>query len=92
MVIMAHNHLEVQQAVAVEEALIQQAEAAEALVEQAKELGDKIKSILGECMQVMHLTHQHQMKVLHQVDLECVENLHLHNQQLVDRVAQDFMD
>jgi hypothetical protein len=89
---MDHNHLEVQQAAADQDHLTEQAEAAEALVEQAKELGDKIKSILGECMQVMQLTHQQQMKVLHQVDLVCVEKVHLHSQQLVEWVAQDFTD
>ena len=65
---------------------------AEALVELVKERGDKIKNILGECMQDMHHTHQHQMKVLLQVDLVCVEKVHLHSQQLVDKVAQDFTD
>jgi len=89
---MDHNHLEVQQAAEDQDHLTEQAEAAEALVEQVKELGDKIKNILGECMQVMDLTHQHQMKVLLQEHLECVEKVHLHSQQLVAKVDQDFTD
>jgi len=92
MVNMDHSHLEVQQEAEDQDHLTEQAEAAEALVELVKERGDKIKNILGECMQVMHLTHQHQMKVLLQVDLVCVEKVHLHSQQLVDKVAQDFTD
>jgi hypothetical protein len=92
MVNMDHSHLEVQQEAEDQDHLTEQAEAAEALVELVKERGDKIKNILGECMQDMHHTHQHQMKVLLQVDLVCVEKVHLHSQQLVDKVAQDFTD
>jgi hypothetical protein len=89
---MHHNHQVVQQAVAVEEVLIQQAVVAEVLVEQVEEHGDKIKNILGECTQVILHIHQQQMKVLLKADQEWQESHQAASQQLADKVDQDFMD
>jgi hypothetical protein len=92
MVNMLHNHQVAQQVAVAEEVHTQQAAEAEALEAQAEEHGDKIKSILGECTQVILHTHQQQMKDLLKADQEWAANHQVHSQQLADKVGQDFTE
>jgi hypothetical protein len=86
------NHLVAQLVVADQDLLTAQVAEAVEQAEQDAELGDKTKNTHGECIQDMLHIHQHQMKDLLQVDMECVENLHHHSQQLADKAERVFTD